>query len=105
MSSCRGKAIGRPTRAWTSSSPGCGRDGGIAELQEWAEERRWGPQRRERLDWHLNRFMVHFADRALCRLWAEVRVQSRGRGRSIDKADAWIAASALALGVPLVTHN
>ena len=77
----------------------------LAELDEWAEQRRWGQARRERMERHLARFVVYYADRALCRLWAEVRASAQRRGRPIDKADAWIAATALALGVPLVTHN
>ena len=77
----------------------------VAELEEWAEKRRWGQARREKLARHMARFLVHFADLHLCRLWAEVRAGAERRGRPIDKADAWIAASALALGVELVTNN
>ena len=77
----------------------------VAELYEWSEGRRWGERQRARLQWHMARFAVHWPDRPLCRLWAEVRAQTRDRGRPIDTADAWIAASALALGVPLVTNN
>jgi len=77
----------------------------VAELDEWAERRRWGEARRERLEKHLQRFAVYFADRHLCRLWAEVRVGAERQGRPIDKADAWVAATAVGLGVPLVTNN
>ncbi len=41
----------------------------------------------------------------LCRTWAEVMVAAQAAGRRIDCADAWIAATALLYGVPLVTHN
>jgi hypothetical protein len=44
-------------------------------------------------------------DRALCTAWAEVTTTARTRGFRIDCADAWIAATALLYGVPLVTHN
>jgi predicted nucleic acid-binding protein len=53
----------------------------------------------------LERFTIVLVDRALCRLWAEVGDRARRRGRPIQTADAWIAATALSLGVPLVTHN
>jgi predicted nucleic acid-binding protein len=77
----------------------------VAELDEWAEGRQWGQPRRDRLERDLARFVIHYADRHLCRLWAEVRVGAEKKGRPIDKADACVAATALALGVELVTHN
>jgi len=76
-----------------------------AELYYWALQRGWGPARRDRLDRHLLGYQVHSADDLLCRLWAEVTHGAGRRGRKIDGADAWIAATALALGIPLVTHN
>lgn len=44
-------------------------------------------------------------DRILCARWAEVTVAAQTRGRRIECADAWIAATALAAGAPLITHN
>jgi predicted nucleic acid-binding protein len=32
-------------------------------------------------------------------------VRARANGRRIDTADAWIAATALLYGAPLITHN
>lgn len=43
--------------------------------------------------------------RNLCTKWAEVTVAAQAGGRLVDCADAWIAATALLSGVPLVTHN
>jgi tRNA(fMet)-specific endonuclease VapC len=77
----------------------------VAELRQWALRRRWGPASLDRLDRHLQAYQIYYADEGLCRLWAEVGDCARRRGRAIDVADAWIAAVALALGVPLVTHN
>ena len=42
---------------------------------------------------------------ALCRLWGAVFNESKRKGRPIGHADTWIAATALYLDVPLVTHN
>ena len=70
----------------------------LAELDQWALRRRWGQATREA-------YTVHYADRALCRLWAEVCDLAHRNGRPIGVADASHAAAALALGVPLVTHN
>jgi tRNA(fMet)-specific endonuclease VapC len=48
----------------------------LAELRAWPRLRNWGQSRRDDLERHL-----------------------------IDVADAWNAATAVALGIPLVTHN
>jgi len=77
----------------------------LAELDQWALQRRWGQQRRADLERFLQGYRVHYADRFLCSLWAEVMERANRQGTPMDKADAWIAATALALGVPLVTHN
>ena len=41
----------------------------------------------------------------LCTKWAEVTVEAQAAGRRIDCADAWIAATAVLTGSPLITHN
>lgn len=77
----------------------------VAELDRWAVQRRWGPARRARMERFLARYLFRSCDRDLCRLWAEVCDEARRQGRPIDATDAWIAATALQLGIPLVTHN
>ena len=77
----------------------------VAELDRWALQREWGPQRLERMAELLERFTIVLVDRALCRIWAELSDQARRNGRPILAADAWIAATAVALDVPLVTNN
>jgi predicted nucleic acid-binding protein len=44
-------------------------------------------------------------DRDLCARGAEVTVAAQACGRRIDCADAWIAATALLAGAPLIAHN
>jgi len=77
----------------------------LAELYRWTLRRRWGQARRQRLEAHLRNFTVYPFDRALCRQWAEVTEERQQAGRPIAVADAWIAATALAHDLPLVTHN
>jgi len=77
----------------------------LAELDFWAELRNWGARRRAELAAFLHPYTVIDSDRDLCQRWAEVRIQVRRGGHHIDTADAWIAATALLYGVPLVTHN
>jgi len=45
------------------------------------------------------------ASRELCAKWAEVSWEARRKGRPIQTADAWIAATALYYRVPLITNN
>jgi predicted nucleic acid-binding protein len=77
----------------------------LAELDRWAIQAGWGATRREWLSLYLERFVVLPYSRALCTVWAEVTVAARNRGRRIECADAWVAATALHHHVPLVTHN
>jgi predicted nucleic acid-binding protein len=78
----------------------------LAELDYWALSGRWGPARVARLERFVTpRFAVVPHDRAICRLWAEVTNICRRAGHPIKVADAWVAATALHLGVPLLTHN
>lgn len=53
----------------------------------------------------LRRFAIHPYDAALCRTWAVVSHSAQESGRPINAADAWIAATAVHHGLPLVTHN
>lgn len=77
----------------------------LAELDHWALSRNWGPSRMAALERYLRTFVIHPFDRLLCRQWAEAMDGARRKGRPIQTADAWIAATALQLGYPLVTHN
>ena len=77
----------------------------VAELDAWALRRRWGPPRIGRLEQFLSHFQVILPDRDLCRRWAEVTEACRRAGRPIQATDAWVAATALHLGAPLLTHN
>lgn len=77
----------------------------LAELERWQLERRWGPVRRAELAQHLTMYVVLPASRDLCAKWAEVSWEARRKGRPIQTADAWIAASALHYQVPLITNN
>ncbi len=77
----------------------------VAELDRWALQHRWGKPRRAKMERHLRKFVVAYADRDLCRLWAEACDGCRRQGRAIQTGDAWVAATALLHDVPLVTHN
>lgn len=77
----------------------------IAEIDRWALARNWGRTRHAGLTAFLDQFSIVLVDRSLCRTWAKVVDGARRNGRPIQTADAWIAATALSLGVPLVSNN
>src|SRR5437879_3858332 len=77
----------------------------VAELRRWELERKWGERRRNDLEIFLRQFAVYQSTEEVCRWWSAVMVGARQNGRRIEVADAWIAATALLYGVPLITHN
>jgi tRNA(fMet)-specific endonuclease VapC len=77
----------------------------VAELEQWARIRGWGEQRKADLEKFFDQMVMLNPDRDMCRLWGEIRAGAKKKGRPIDVADAWIAATALRYGIPLVTHN
>jgi len=75
----------------------------LSEVKWWALCRNWGESRQIQLHKYLNeRYLVYFSDEDLCSVWAEVYEYSRRNGRTMSPSDAWIAATALTIGAPLV---
>jgi tRNA(fMet)-specific endonuclease VapC len=78
----------------------------LAELRLWPLRNHWGAARTEILERHIKRYYtVHSPDDDVCSLWAQIRHRSFEEGHPISTEDAWIAATAVSLGVPLVTDN
>ena len=76
-----------------------------AELLRGAIAARWGLRRRLHLESRLKRYVIEHSSDSLALRWAEAMDSARRKGRPIAAADAWVAATALHLGVPLITHN
>ena len=76
-----------------------------AEMLRGAISANWGGRRRRELDRWLKKYAVVHSSDELCERWAEALAGARRAGRPIAAADAWVAAAALLLDVPLVTHN
>lgn len=77
----------------------------ISELHLWASIRNWGTKRRDEMEEFLNSFEVIHSSSVLCKTWSDVREIAQRGGTQIGVADAWIAATAVVLDCPLVTHN
>ena len=76
-----------------------------AELLRWAIAADWGQQRREHLRSRLQEYEIEHSSDTLSSRWAEAMESGRRNGRPISASDAWVAATALHLDVPLITHN
>jgi tRNA(fMet)-specific endonuclease VapC len=76
-----------------------------AEMDYGVLKRGWGEKRKAALEDFLSRYTEVPLTRKIARRFGEVKFESQRNGRAIDTADAWIAATALELGLPLVTHN
>jgi predicted nucleic acid-binding protein len=77
----------------------------LAEIEYGMEAKSWGPKRRELMGLFLAGFTLLPPDTETARVWARIKSGCDRRGRPIAFADAWIAAAAVQLNVPLVTHN
>jgi len=77
----------------------------LAEIEYGMEVKNWGGSRRDLMRRFLTRFTPLLPDSETARLWAWIKSACKKSGRPITFADAWIAAAAIQLNVPLVTHN
>jgi predicted nucleic acid-binding protein len=76
-----------------------------AELEKWTLLHNWGTKRKSELREFLADFFFAAADEEVSVCCAEIQTHSIKNGRPISCADSWVAATALAYDVPLVTHN
>lgn len=81
----------------------------VMELRFGALRAGWGELRRRRLERRIAEIAVVQPDNQMITICAELRAQCRQRGHALgDKphdGDRWIAATALRLDVPLVSHD
>ena len=74
----------------------------VAELYRWPLQRHWNDRRTLQLQQHIRGYTLLRHTISMSREWAKIKCR---RGRPISDADAWIAATALLYGIPVVTHN
>ncbi|MFC3861167.1 PIN domain-containing protein [Deinococcus antarcticus] len=77
----------------------------LAELDVWARRANWGARRTADFHAYLAPYTIIYPDERILEQYAFARFESLKVGIQIDPADAWIAATALALRCPLVTHT
>ena len=81
----------------------------VAELRYGALKARWGELRRRALERDLAQLVVVQPDDELVRVCAELRARcefdGHALGNKIHEADRWIAATALRLGITLISDD
>jgi tRNA(fMet)-specific endonuclease VapC len=77
----------------------------VAELMRGARAAGWSSARTDKLLLALRPFKVLALTGDTARHWAAVRHERDALGQPITAQDAWIAATALREGCPLLTHN
>lgn len=78
---------------------------GVAELYQWAYQRNWGAKRIALLESELSKYVLVPSSSHICQVWAQIRAEGFAKGRPIQPQDAFHAACARYLGVPLATNN
>ncbi|MGD9562218.1 MAG: PIN domain-containing protein [Pyrinomonadaceae bacterium] len=77
----------------------------IAELLHWSLNRNWGRLQKDRLDRAFRSYSIQYSNRDICLHWASISNERQWLGKPLASSDTWIAATALYLDVPLITHN
>lgn len=77
----------------------------LAEIEYGMEAKNWGVARRQMMRRFLERFTPLLPDVETAIVWARIKSNCERKGRPITFADAWIAAAAVQLDMPLATHN
>ena len=78
----------------------------VDELEFGVFRANWGEARRKSLtNFVRQHFVVFNQTDDLCSVWAKLRVEAEKKGRHLASSDAWIAATAVLLDLPLLTHN
>lgn len=77
----------------------------LEEVLFGAYKRGWGDRRKNELERYLQQYEVIWATAELVERCARLRSESEKVGRALATADAWIAATAVLLECPLVSHD
>jgi predicted nucleic acid-binding protein len=77
----------------------------FAELELIPLLNSWSERRHQKLRELLQDYVIIEADKKICLFWAKIQFEAKRNGTPVSVGDAWIAATALAYSIPLVTHN
>jgi tRNA(fMet)-specific endonuclease VapC len=75
----------------------------IAEIHEGVFRSNWGEHKKQKLVNSLRQFVVLPFTIGVCEIWGRIRAERKQQPISVG--DAWIAATAIAYELPLLTNN
>jgi predicted nucleic acid-binding protein len=101
----RGSPIGQYYSQLLAGHLGCVACVTPEELYFGADKRNWGARKREALEAFIAEYVLLPVNLEIARISGRIRAERARVGCVLDRADAWIAASALWLGAPLFTHD
>jgi tRNA(fMet)-specific endonuclease VapC len=77
----------------------------VAEMYYGATKAGWGARRRAELNALISNYRVLYPDWSITLTTARMRAERLKVGRPLSDADAWIAATAVCHGLPLLSHD
>jgi predicted nucleic acid-binding protein len=77
----------------------------LEELYFGARRGNWGDPRRRALEAFIQEYELLPVTVGIAKISAHIRAQRTRVGRPLDKTDAWIAATAISHGLPLLSHD
>ena len=77
----------------------------VAEMRLGASLAQWGEARMARLEQFFADALIQEQDDASIHCWVRIMREARQAGRRLESGDGWIAATALLLNAPLLTHD
>ncbi|CAN5268901.1 hypothetical protein BH20ACI1_BH20ACI1_06200 [soil metagenome] len=77
----------------------------LAELELMPLKNNWSKKRHNALRENLENYIFIEVNQEISLKWAQIQFEAGKNGTPVSVGDAWIAATALAYLIPLVTHN
>ena len=77
----------------------------VAEMRLGANLADWGERRLARVEQYFDDVLIQQQDDKLILCWVQIMREARQAGRRLESGDGWIAATALLLNAPLLTHD
>ena len=77
----------------------------VAEMRFGAEVKGWGLGKRNILEEFISEHTIVHSSDELISCWSMIKMEASKVGRRLESSDAWIAATAKLLDVPLLTQD
>ena len=77
----------------------------LEEIRYGMFDRGWGARRKNEMERNLAQYEIAWPDGYTATASARLRAKCKAAGRELKQGDAWIAATALALGCPLASDD